>query len=134
MKKVDYFAKNVLSNNSAVTALVGERIFLSRALQGTTLPYIVYHSGQPIVNNTDTSYSSGEFGRLQVDCIALTATAAAELAEAVRTAFEITYPGVFNGVTVQCALFDNQMSMQYDEAREEGVFGEILDFKVFYNR
>lgn len=98
-----------LTNVSAVTALVGGRIYPIEAPQNPTLPMIVYH-------RIDTNYlenlnaaTNNEMARMQLDCYETTKSAAVTLAAAVKTGLRRA-SGTFGGVTVEDIWIENMQS------------------------
>ena len=77
-----------LKNNAGVSALVGARVYPIKGEQAVTLPYTVYSRisvyGREISHGNTTKAAKSRF---QIDCYAKTPTQAAQISEAVVTAF-----------------------------------------------
>lgn len=125
---------NILSNNSAVTALVSTRINPLRIPEKSPLPAIAYQ----LVNNTGhaskSGYSHTDFARLQVMCVADTYAGSIALSEAVREAMQISTPATFNGVKVQVIEYDGEVHLPDDNAGFAGVSTVAMDFIINFTR
>ena len=82
----------LLSNASAVTALVDARITPGIAKQGTAVPYISYQLLSTVnTNPIDTNVKVGANTRIQIDCWADSPDAATVVADAVEAALTTGY-------------------------------------------
>ena len=82
----------LLSNASAVTAIVGTRITPDVASQNTTVPYIAYQLLSTVNSNPiDTNVRVGANTRIQINCWADSPDQATALADAVETALTTGY-------------------------------------------
>ena len=127
-------AYNILSNNAALTAVVGTRINPLRMPQETTFPAITLHVISNIANPSKSGHSKSDFARVQIDTYGTTYQSAYSTAELVRTAMEVATPGVFNGVTVQVIEYDGEVEMSEDNAGFAGVYHVSQDYIINYNR
>ena len=86
---------SLLSNDSAVTALVGTRITPDVASQNTAVPYISYFADSTVnLNAVDTSVKIGANTSIQIDCWSDspdTSNAVADAVEAALTTGDIVY-------------------------------------------
>mgnify|MGYP001817171020 CR=1 FL=1 len=106
----------LLSNDSAVTALVGTRITPGVASQNTATPYITYQLVSTVnTNPLDTNVKIGANTRIQVDCWADSPDTATTLADAVESALVTGY-----------VVFRHE-----DRDPETERFRTLLDWKVW---
>lgn len=128
-------AYNVLSNNAALTAVVGSKISPLRTLQGESFPQITYRLVSIQPNPTKSGHSRTDWGRIQVSIFAPTYQSVLEIAGLVRAAFEaVSLPGTFNGVKTQTIEFDAQVELTDDEADFAGVYQISQDYIINYTR
>lgn len=125
---------NILSNNSALTAVVGSRINPLRLPQGSAFPAITIHLISNVPHMSKSGPSKTDFARVQVDVYGTTYQSAYQTAELVRTALQVTTPGTFNAVTVQVIEYDGEIEMVEDQAGFAGVYHVSQDYIVNYNR
>jgi hypothetical protein len=125
---------NILSNNSALTALVSSRINPIRIPQESAFPAIAYNLVSVIASPTNTSHSRTDFARVQVSSFGTTFADVMDTAAEVRAAFEsVNYPDTFNGVYCQAIEFDGEVHLAEDEAGFAGVYHIAQDFIINYN-
>lgn len=128
-------AYNILSNYSALTALVSTRINPLRIPQESAFPAISYNLVSVIASPTNTSHSRTDFARVQVNSFGNTFASATAVAEKVRAAFEAaTLPGTFNTVKCQAIEFDSEVQLTDDEAGFAGIYQISQDFIINYTR
>jgi len=128
-------AYNILSNYSALTALVSTRINPLRIPQESAFPAISYNLVSVIASPTNTSHSRTDFARVQVNSFGITFASATAVAEKVRAAFEAaTLPGTFNTVKCQAIEFDSEVQLTDDEAGFAGIYQISQDFIINYTR
>ena len=99
----------MLKDDSAVSALVGTRIYPELAEEGAATPYVVYS----VVSNTpiDTKDSAPvDEAQLEVFSVADTYAAANDLADKVRTALSRQSKKVYGTVTVQSVKYTNEVT------------------------
>lgn len=126
---------NILSNNSALTALVSSRINPIRIPQESAFPAIAYNLVSVIASPTNTSHSRTDFARVQVSSFGTTFADATAVASAVRTALEaVSFPGTFNSVYCQAIEFDGEVHLAEDEAGFAGIYHVAQDFIINYIR
>jgi hypothetical protein len=126
---------NILSNNSALTALVSSRINPIRIPQESAFPAIAYNLVSVIASPTNTSHSRTDFARVQVSSFGTTFADATAVASAVRTALEaVSLPGTFNSVYCQAIEFDGEVHLAEDEAGFAGIYHVAQDFIINYIR
>jgi hypothetical protein len=127
-------AYNILSNNAALTAVVGNRINPLRLPQGSAFPAITLHVISNVPHMSKSGPSKTDFARVQIDTYGTTYQSAYQTAELVRSALEVQTPGVFNGVTVQVIEYDGENEMEEDQAGFAGICHVSQDFIINYNR
>jgi hypothetical protein len=125
---------NILSNNSALTAVVGSRINPLRLPQGSAFPAITLHVISNVPHMSKSGPSKTDFARVQVDVYGTTYQSVYQTAELVRTALQIATPGTFNAVTVQVIEYDGEIEMVEDQAGFAGVYHVSQDYIINYNR
>jgi hypothetical protein len=125
---------NILSNNSALTAVVGSRINPLRLPQGSAFPAITLHVISNVPHMSKSGPSKTDFARVQVDVYGTTYQSVYQTAELVRTALQIATPGTFNAVTVQVIEYDGEIQMVEDQAGFAGVYHVSQDYIINYNR
>jgi hypothetical protein len=107
--KVGAAIYSMLKDDSAVSALVGTRIYPELAEEGAATPYVVYS----VVSNTpvDTKDSAPvDEAQLEVFSVADTYAAANDLADKVRAALSRQSKKVYGTVTVQSVKYTNEVT------------------------
>lgn len=128
-------AYNIMSNNAALTTLVSTRINPLRIPEGTAFPCISYNLISIVPTPTKSGHSRTDWARVQVSIFGTSYQSAANVATAVRTAFEaVTLPGTFATVKVQTIEFDAQNELTDDEAAFAGVYQITQDYIINYTR
>lgn len=117
---------NILTNTSAVTDIVGVKIYPEIAPQNEAQPYLVYS----VVGNspTDTKEDNGNVDEaaIEVYCFNTTYSTAIDLGVAVRAALE-RKNGTFGGVEIQSINYTNE---QMDVNPERKIWVAIQDYKI----
>ena len=125
---------NILSNNSALTAVVSTRINPLRISQGSSFPAISYQLVSVVPNPSKSGPSESDFARIQINSFGLTYQSAVQVADLVRAAMEKTLPATFNSVFVQAIEYDGEAHLSEDNADFAGVFHIAQDYIINYNR
>lgn len=139
MSSISAYVGTVLKANSALSTLVGGRIFLNVIPQTKALPAVVINIISTIPANTKSGVSTLDQVRCQVTCLAQTTGTydgqlkAEEIANAVRTAFDYT-SGTSAGITVERVSFQSQSSAFDSNAGEDGVYLVYQDYYVWMKR
>lgn len=125
---VTYAIKAIFDADAAVTALVGTKHYAGRALQETTLPYIVFD----VVNVEPTDEKDGaspvDAVRLQVDCYAVSYITVEALNDAVRDALDAYPTGTtIGGVKIDGILYITENGT-IDE--ETDIYRRSSDYQV----
>lgn len=120
---------NILSNVTAVTDIVGTKIYPEIAPQNESQPYIVYS----VVSNspTDTKEENGNVDEatIEVYCFNTNYSTAIDLGVAVRAALE-RKNGTFGGVAIQSINYTNE---QMDVNPERSIWVAIQDYTIRIN-
>jgi len=114
----------MLKDDSAVSALVGTRIYPELAEEGAQTPYVVYS----VVSNTpvDTKESAPvDEAQLEVFSVADTYAAANDLADKVRAALSRQSKKVLDTVTVQSIKYTNEVT---EVSAERNLFISVQDY------
>jgi len=122
--KVGAAIYSMLKDDSAVSALVGTRIYPELAEVGAVTPYVVYS----VVSNTpvDTKESAPvDEAQLEVFSVADTYAAANDLADKVRAALSRQSRTVFSTVTVQSVRYTNEVT---EVSAERNMFISVQDY------
>lgn len=124
---------SLLINNTAITELVGDRVYSQVREQSDGLPAITYQiiSG---IRNFDMSGPNGFVeSRIQINCFAATILAAAQLSAVVRVALN-GHKGGAAGVEIECCLLDDMGDLPAIEPENEqmNVYAKMMDFFVLY--
>lgn len=116
----------LLSNDAAVTAEVGSRIYPALAAQQPTLPFITYEGIQVTPADTKDGGSTLDEVRAEVVIYAATYGAAAALAEKVRTALD--RQNATNEISsIQSIQFTDAQNELLDSPRR---FLVVQDYKI----
>jgi len=122
--KVGAAIYSMLKDDSAVSALVGTRIYPELAEEGAATPYVVYS----VVSNTpvDTKDSAPvDEAQLEVFSVADTYAAANDLADKVRAALSRKSKLVYKTVTVQSIKYTNEVT---EVSAERNLFISVQDY------
>jgi len=122
--KVGAAIYSMLKDDSAVSALVGTRIYPELAEEGAATPYVVYS----VVSNTpvDTKESAPvDEAQLEVFSVADTYAAANDLADKVRAALSRQSKKVLDTVTVQSIKYTNEVT---EVSAERNLFISVQDY------
>jgi hypothetical protein len=125
---------NILSNNSALTAVVSTRINPLRIPEKSALPALAYQVVSNRGNMSKSSASKSDFTRVQVMIVAKTYASAIEVGNLVRNAMEVATPNTFNGVKVQVIEYDGEVHLAEDNAGFAGLSTIGMDFIINYTR
>jgi Protein of unknown function (DUF3168) len=123
----------VLYANSAVNAIVGNKIFDLVVSQTATAPFLAISQVTVTANGTKSGASITDEYRMQVAIVAETQTVAKDLAEKVRTALDY-YSGTSNGVNIQQAWFENEAALWDDTSHLRGSEALTQDYIFRVNR
>jgi hypothetical protein len=122
--KVGAAIYSMLKDDSAVSALVGTRIYPELAEEGAATPYVVYS----VVSNTpiDTKDSAPvDEAQLEVFSVADTYAAANDLADKVRTALSRQDKTIIETVKVQSIKYTNEVT---EVSAERNMYISVQDY------
>ena len=114
--KVGAAIYSLLVNDSAVSAIVGTRIYPELAEEGASAPYVVYS----VVSNTPSDTKDGtpiDEAQLEIFSVGSTYAAANDLADKVRAALDRKSQIVVGTVTVQSIHYTNEV-VEVSEKRD----------------
>lgn len=114
--KVGAAIYSLLVNDSAVSAVVGTRIYPELAEEGAAAPYVVYS----VVSNTPSDTKDGtpiDEAQLEIFSVGSTYAAANDLADKVRAALDRKSQIVVGTVTVQSIQYTNEV-VEVSEKRD----------------
>lgn len=114
--KVGAAIYSLLVNDSAVSAIVGTRIYPELAEEGASAPYVVYS----VVSNTPSDTKDGtpiDEAQLEIFSVGNTYAAANDLADKVRAALDRKSQIVVGTVTVQSIHYTNEV-VEVSEKRD----------------
>lgn len=128
---------SILSNNGAVAALVGTKIFPARAEQGTEYPFIVYNTISTNPSNTygASGKSTLDMVRVQITVLANTQAAIDNIASKIRIALDYYTVSavVVAGVTISNIFFDEENDFFDNTAGQEGIYIKNQDYIISIN-
>lgn len=125
---------NVLSNNSALTAVVGSNINPLRITQGVAYPAVTMRVSTVTPHPSKSGQSKTDWATVEVSSYATTYPQAVQVADLVRAAMEVATPGTFNGVYTWEIVYNGESHLSDDNTEEYGVYQIIQDYTISYNR
>lgn len=130
---IDTAIYEILTDDSAVSAIVDEAVYPAMPPQDVTLPYITYQqvSGIPYrALNGPSDYCKSRF---QVDCWAATPLAAKTLAAAAKAALQEFY-GPKSGIRIGEVILNDQRDNfnPPQDGSDQIVPGVTLDFTILH--
>lgn len=126
---------NILSNNSALTALISTRLNPVRIPQESLFPAVSYHIISEVPSPTKSGHSRTEFARVQINAYGITLASAESVSSAIRTAFEaVNLPNTFNGVKCQTIEYDGENQTADDTANFAGLYQVSQDYIINFTR
>jgi len=121
---------NRLIGSTAITDIVGDKIFFSRAEQGAATPYIVINQVSATGSETKSGPSTVDKNRVQIDAYSSDAETVVNLSELIRQRLEY-YQGTSAGVYLDGAVYDNEET-GFDE--ESDAHRLRVDYFIRYKR
>ena len=122
---IDEIIYDILIANSAVTGLVGAKIYSSQAPQGTQFPFVCFEVVSNMPTNTKTGPSKLDFYRVQVTALSQLNPNANAIKEAIRTALDY-----YQDSQVQNIFFLNENSSFQGTSGQDGVYLKYQDFLI----
>ena len=121
---------HLLTNATAITDIVGTRIYPEVAQQDGDLPYIVYNVSNNEPSDTKPEPSKLDTAEIEVHCYATSYSQAIDIAVAVRGALD-RVKGTYNGVNVQSIQYINEV-IDFDEPQR--AYNISADYEVRISR
>jgi len=130
---IEYAIRRHLLDNSAVTAIIGDRIYPLTMPQGETLPVITYSVAAIHEDNQEGDAATLARARLQLDCWATTHKQANDLAQAVRLALPTTTGAIGSGANrvEEVSIIPIETGRQFYEP-DTRYYRVMLEFYVWY--
>jgi hypothetical protein len=126
---VDSIIFGILNGNSAVTGVVGSKIFPSQAPQTTSFPFIVFETISTMPNNTKSGPSEMDQYRIQVTTLSTENNQANDIADKVRSALDY-----YKSRDVQLISFQAQNSAFDNISGQDGIFLKYQDYFLTLSR
>lgn len=125
--------KTYLDSKTAITNIVGTRIYLDTAPQGVTSPYLIYQEVDSQTEHHMTGASALRGATYQFDCYASGSLQVKQLADSVRQSLD-GYRGAMGSETVRmCHLTSsNGAPITAEDGEEQGLKLVTLDFDIWY--
>lgn len=119
----------LLAGDSAITDLVGTKIYPLVREQSDGLPAITYQTISNIYGSDISGLNGLVEGRIQINCFASTILGAAQLAEIVKGSIGTHRAGV-----IECVLLEEMNDLPSIEPENEqmNVFAKTMDFYILY--
>lgn len=124
---------NLLSNDAAITAIVGTNIFPRVADMSATYPMVIYKRSDADHVESTTGSSGLATGLMAIECYSKDFNESRDLCEKVRLLLQ-GYNGTAAGVVVQHSslVSDDDDDIQPDDGSEDSVFVGSLGFRMMY--
>jgi len=120
----------LLTNDGPISAIVGTRVFPEIADQEQTKPYVVYSIRSNDPSDVQAAPSALDTASVEVNCYALSYTAAIDLSDAVRTCLD-RRSGTYSGVNVQSIQYITEV-MDFEEPQR--LYRVMSDYEVRIDR
>jgi len=128
------FRTKILSY-SAVTTLIGQRMYPDNLLQSSALPAVVYSKISTERQHQIDNITKSAFVRFMIDCYATSREVANDISHAMRNTGICAFKGTVSGIYIGCVEIDSGDSYQTDTPTDGGqVYRYItsFDFRVHY--
>lgn len=125
---------NVLSNNAALTAVVGTNINPLRIVQGVPYPGITIRVTAVTPHPSKSGHSKTDWANVEVSIYAKTYTQCVDIADLTRTALEIETPAILNFIYTWEIEYVSESHLTDDNSEEYGIYQIIQDYSISYNR
>lgn len=121
---------NWLSHQSAVTAIVSNRVYPDTLPQSPTFPAITFNQ----VSRVGVDGLEGSCGkarrRVQINCWATTKKGAWQLADAVRQTLNGFHTGTFADSIIGSVRLDNEVDIFDEESKIAGTYRVVQDYII----
>lgn len=128
--------RSFLLSKTAITALVGQRIYTDLLPQDSILPAVSFSKLSTRHEHTLSGFAGIAHCRLQFDCFASTRVAANEIAEAIRASGIVGTKGVTYGVNIRGARVEEGQRNEIEYAKDDSDdhrYVTSLDLEVDYS-
>ena len=119
----------ILSDNIAVSSMVGTRIAPNVMKQTSEFPFIVYDVSSDTPEGQKDSVALLDTAIIMVSAYCKTYSEASKLANYIRTALD-RVNGVYNAVNIQAIDFDGYDDVFDDMSGSDGIFRKSLNFNI----
>jgi len=124
---------SLLTGESTISAIVGSRVYISKAPQNASLPYIVITQMSSNENQTIDGTTGLRFVDFDIDCKAERSVTSETLGKTVRT-FIDDYTGAAGADTVNAVLINDE-STQFEpptDGSDKGIYTTVIDATIQY--
>jgi hypothetical protein len=126
--------RTILLDATAVSAIVGERVFAVMRPQDSSLPAILISSVYEEQDSVLAGHRSGFTNRMEVQCLAASIADADALAEVVKTALEVVNLDVVTGSPPEVEAVVQYVAKEgtdiFDYTEEPAVYRRAMDFSM----
>ena len=119
----------ILSDNIAVSSMVGTRIAPNVMKQTSAFPFIVYDVSSDTPEGQKDSVALLDTANIMVSAYCKTYSEASKLANYIRTALD-RVNGVYNAVNIQAIDFDGYDDVFDDMSGSDGIYRKSLNFNI----
>ena len=119
----------ILSDNIAVSSMVGTRIAPNVMKQTSAFPFIVYDVSSDEPEGQKDSVALLDTANIMVSAYCKTYSEASKLANYIRTALD-RVNGVYNAVNIQAIDFDGYDDVFDDMSGSDGIYRKSLNFNI----
>jgi len=121
---------NILSNDSAIAAAVGTRIFPNVSAPGVGFPFIIYSIDDTNPNNTKNGASITDEVQVQITTFSTTYSETTDISETIREALDYIAGGTYNGIIVQSISFSDEDDGFNDDILQRGVHTKTQTYRA----
>lgn len=135
MADVSEAVRLFMLSKSAITDLIGSRIYADNVPQNATLPAVAFSKIATRHDYTLSNFAGMAHCRLQFDCYATTRAVANEIAELLRTSGIVGTKGMTFGCNIRGARVESGQRNEIDYSREDSDdhrYVTSLDFEIDY--
>lgn len=119
----------ILSDNIAISSMVGTRIAPNVMKQTSEFPFIVYDVSSDTPEGQKDSVALLDTANIMVSAYCKTYSEASKLANYIRTALD-RVNGVYNAVNIQAIDFDGYDDVFDDMSGSDGIYRKSLNFNI----
>ena len=126
----EFAVVQILLNTTAITDIVGTRVYLDEAQQGDTYPLIIVEEEDVEPRDTKDGVSKLDMDIIRVYPYAANKNTLRTLARACRTALDNKTPGTYGTYTIQDVRFTGQSSFD-EEIENRKVYAKDQEYRVW---